>query len=63
MRRIDQVDEDDKYCVYKFVRKGVILDDLNKSDSAMLKVGGTPIGEMSEDENWDRYEAKDESMI
>lgn len=63
LRRIDQVDEDDKYCVYKFVRKGVILDDLNKTDSAMLKVGGTPIGEMSEDENWDRYEAKDESMI
>ena len=64
LRRIEQVDEDDKYRVYKFVRKGVILDDLNKPDSAMLKVGGTPLGEMTEDENWDQYtEAKEESMV
>jgi hypothetical protein len=64
LRRIEQVDEDDKYRVYKFVRKGVILDDLNKPDSSMLKVGGTPLGEMTADENWDQYtEAKEESMI
>ena len=64
LRRIEQVDEDDKYRVYKFVRKGVILDDLNKPDSSMLKVGGTPLGEMTEDENWDQYtEAKEESMV
>ena len=64
LRRIEQVDEDDKYRVYKFVRKGVILDDLNKSDSSMLKVGGTPLGEMTADENWDQYtEAKEESMV
>jgi hypothetical protein len=36
LRRIEQVDEDDKYRVYKFVRKGVILDDLNKPDSYRL---------------------------
>ena len=64
LRRIEQVDEDDKYRVYKFVRKGVILDDLNKPDSSMLKVGGTPLGEMTADENWDQYtEAKEESMV
>ena len=64
LRRIEQVDEDDKYRVYKFVRKGVILDDLNKPDSSMLKVGGTPLGEMTSDENWDQYtEAKEESMV
>ncbi|MEG3034015.1 MAG: hypothetical protein RR877_00810 [Aurantimicrobium sp.] len=64
LRRIEQVDEDDKYRVYKFVRKGVILDDLNKPDSSMLKVGGTPLGEMTAEENWDQYtEAKDESMV
>ena len=64
LRRIEQVDEDDKYRVYKFVRKGVILDDLNKPDSAMLKVGGTPMAEMTADENWDQYtEAKEESMV
>lgn len=64
LRRIEQVDEDDKYCVYKFVRKGVILDDLNKPDSSMLKVGGTPLGEMTADENWDQYiETKEESMV
>lgn len=64
LRRIEQVDEDDKYRVYKFVRKGVILDDLNKPDSSMLKVGGTPLGEMTEDENWDQYiQAKEESMV
>ena len=64
LRRIEQVDEDDKYRVYKFVRKGVILDDLNKPDSSMLKVGGTPLGEMTAGENWDQYtEAKEESMV
>ena len=64
LRRIEQVDEDDKYRVYKFVRMGVILDDLNKPDSSMLKVGGTPLGEMTADENWDQYtEAKEESMV
>ena len=64
LRRIEQVDEDDKYRVYKFVRKGVILDDLNKPDSSMLKVGGTPLGEMTADENWYQYtEAKEESMV
>lgn len=64
LRRIEQVDEDDKYRVYKFVRKGVILDDLNKPDSSMLKVGGTPLGEMTADENWDQYiETKEESMV
>ena len=64
LRRIEQVDEDDTYRVYKFVRKGVILDDLNKPDSSMLKVGGTPLGEMTADENWDQYtEAKEESMV
>ena len=64
LRRIEQVDEEDKYRVYKFVRKGVILDDLNKPDSSMLKVGGTPIGEMTTDESWDQLnDGKDESMI
>jgi len=30
----------------------------------MLKVGGTPLGEMTADENWDQYtEAKEESMV
>lgn len=64
LRRIDQVDEDEKYRVYKFVRKGVILDDLNKPDSSMLKVGGVPLGEMTEDDNWDQYTGtKEESMV
>lgn len=64
LRRIEQVDEDDKYRVYKFVRKGVILDDLNKPDSSMKKVGGVPLGEMTDDEKWDQYsDNNQESMI
>lgn len=63
LRRIEQVDEDEKYRVYKFVRKGVIPDDLGKADSSMLKVGGVPLGEMTKDDNWNNYsDTNEESM-
>jgi hypothetical protein len=63
LRRIEQVDEDDKYRVYKFVKRGVILDDLNKANSAMLKVGGTPLGEMSSEEAWDQYGSDTDNLL
>lgn len=56
LRRINQVDENDLFRVYKFVKKGVIPDDLDKPNSAMMKVGGLPLSQETEDDKWDRFD-------
>lgn len=42
------IPETDKYLVLKFTEKGCILDDLDKPDSSLSKVGGGPIGTADE---------------
>lgn len=43
LRRIEQVADEDKYVCYKFLKKGVILDDVGKSNSGYRKLGMAPI--------------------
>ena len=43
LRRIEQVADEDKYVCYKFLKNGVILDDVGKSNSGYRKLGMAPI--------------------
>ena len=49
LRRIEQTADEHKYCALKFLKKGVILDDLGKANSAYRKLGGDPIGSGGEE--------------
>ena len=47
-RGLDVLNEDDRYFVLPFPEKGPIIDDLNRSEITLRKVGGGPIGSAEE---------------
>ena len=63
LRRIEQTADEHKYCALKFLKKGVILDDLGKANSAYRKLGGDPIGSGGEEiPYWDFNEKPVENV-
>lgn len=60
-RRVEQVEEEKKFVAFKFLKKGVILDDVGKANSGCRRVGGEPIGSGGEEiPYWDYDQPPDD---